>query len=112
DPEGLDLRLGRDAELLLHLELDGQAVAVPAGLSGYPVSPHRLVAGIDVLEHPREHVMGPGLAIGGRRALVEAPHLGVGPLGERAVKDVTLAPALEDVLLELGEGLPRLDGPE
>ena len=56
--------------------------------------------------------MGAGAAVGGRRALVEAPDLGALAVGERAVEDVALAPALEDPLLELGEGLLRVDGAE
>src|SRR5205814_9933922 len=57
-------------------------------------------------------VMGAGEAVGGRRSLVEAPDLGAGPVGEGAGEDVVGRPALEDALLELGEGLFRVDGPE
>ena len=56
--------------------------------------------------------MRPGLAVRGRRPLVEAPDLGVRALGQRAAKDVTLPPPLEDPLLELGEGLPGVYGAE
>ena len=112
DAVGLDLGLRGDAELLLHLELHREAMAVPAGLPRHAIAAHRAVPRVDVLEHPREHVVRPRLAVGRRRPLVEAPDLGVGPLGQRAVKDVALAPALEDSLLELGEGLPRVYGPE
>ena len=56
--------------------------------------------------------MGAGPAVGGRRALVEAPDLGPLAVGERAVEDVALAPARQHPLLELGEGLPGVDGLE
>src|SRR4029078_4366290 len=110
DPVGLDLGLRGDAELLLDLELHGQPMAVPAGLPGHAIPAHGPVPRIDVLEHPREDVMRPGLAVGRRRPLVEAPDLGVAPSGQRAVKHVALAPALEDALLELRERLLRVYG--
>jgi hypothetical protein len=112
DPELLDLLLGGDAELFFDLDLDRQPVAVPAGLAGDPVAAHRPVARVDVLEDAGEHVVGARPAVGGRRPLVEAPHLGPLPLGEGAAEDVALPPALEHPLLELGEGLPAVDWPE
>ncbi len=50
DAVGLDLGLARNAEPLLHLELDGQAVAVPAPAPIDETAPHGLEAGEDVLE--------------------------------------------------------------
>ena len=112
DPVLLDLLLGGDAELFFDLDLDRQPVAVPARLARHPVAAHRPVAGVDVLEDPGEDVVGAGAAVGGRRALVEAPDLGPLAVGERAGEDVALAPALEHPLLELGEGLLGVDGME
>ena len=111
DPVLLDLRLRGDPELLLDLDLDRQPVAVPARLPRHVVAPHRLVARVDVLEDAREDVVRAGPPVGRRRAVVEAPDRGAGvaALGELAVEDVALAPALEDPLLELGEGLLRVD---
>ncbi len=103
DPVFLDLLLGFDPELLFDLELDREPVAVPAGLARDPVAAHRAVAGVDVLEDAGEDVVGAGPAVGGRRALVEAPDLGSLAVGQRAVEDVALGPAREDPLLELGE---------
>ncbi len=57
DPKALDVALGGEAELCLHGELDGQAVAIPAALALDVVAAHRLVAGEDVLEHAGEHVV-------------------------------------------------------
>ncbi len=88
DPVVLDLGLRRDPELLLDLELDREAVAVPAGLAGYVVAAHRAVARVDVLERAREDVVGAGLAVRGRRPVVEAPHrrAGVAPLAQLALE--------------------------
>src|SRR5262249_30194747 len=105
DPERLDLLLRGDAELALDLELDRQPMAVPAGLSRPVVPGHGPEARIDVLEHPREDVVGTGPSVGGRRTLVEAPEGRALPLAQRPREDVALAPPLEDALLELGEGL-------
>src|SRR5204863_7232056 len=110
DAVALDLLLRGDAELLLHLELDRQPVAVPAGLAGDAIAAHRLVAGIDVLEDAGEDVVGAGAAVGSRRPLVEAPGLGPRALLQRAVEDPVPPPALQDPLLERGERLLRIDG--
>jgi hypothetical protein len=103
DPVALDVGLRREAELLLHRDLDRQAVAVPAGLALDVAPAHGLVAREDVLEHAREHVVGARAPVGGRRPLVEDERLGALAAAERLVEDVALAPALEDLLLEGGE---------
>ncbi len=73
DAEGLDLVLVVDAELLLDLDLDREAVAVPAALAGHVPPPHGVEPGVDVLEEPGPHVVDAGPAVGGGRALVEDP---------------------------------------
>ena len=111
DPVFLDLLLRGDAQLALDLQLDGQPVAVPTRFPGDLMPGHRPEARIDVLEDPGQDVMGSRPAIGGRRALVEAPERRGLAVGERAVEDVALTPALEDLLLERWEGcLGRLAG--
>src|SRR5439155_4312087 len=50
DPIALDLLLRADPERALDLELDREAVAVPARLPRHVVAAHRLVPGEDVLE--------------------------------------------------------------
>ena len=75
DAVRLDLALDPEAELLLHGQLDGQAVAVPAGLARDVVALHRPVAREQVLEDARLDVVGARHAVGGRRALVEHPRL-------------------------------------
>ena len=103
DPVFLDLRLVLDPELLLDGDLDRQAVAVPAALAVAVEAAHRLEAREDVLEHARQHVVGAGPAVGGRRALVEDVRRRALAAAQRLVVDVELAPALEDLLLELRE---------
>src|SRR5262249_30071526 len=112
DAELLDLLLRRDAQLALDLELDGQPMAVPARLPRDLVAGHRLEARIDVLEDAGEYVMGARTAVGGRRPLVEAPQRRIRAVLEGAAKDLALAPALEDPLLKVREGLLRVDGSE
>ena len=109
DAVGLDLGLRRDAELLLDGDLDRQAVAVPAALALDVAAAHRLEARVDVLEDAGEHVVRARPAVGGRRALVEHPRLRALPAAQRLAEDVALAPALEHLLLESGEGLLRID---
>ena len=103
DAEALDVGLRGEAELLLDRDLHGQAVAVPAALALDVAAAHRLVAREDVLEHTRENVVGARPAVGRRRALVEHVRLGALTAAHRLAEHVALAPALEDLLLELGE---------
>ena len=109
DAEALDVVLVGEAELLLDLELHRQAVAVPAGLARHVVALHRLVAREDVLEHAAQDVVRPGPPVRGRRALVEDERRGALAAADRLVEDVALAPALEHLLLELGERLGGVD---
>ncbi len=106
----LDVRLRGEAELLLDLELDRQAVAVPAGLARDEVAAHRLVARKNVLENTRQDVVGPGPPVGRGRALVEDEAGRALAAAHRFVEHVALAPALEHGLLELREGLRRVNG--
>ena len=106
----LDL-LGRgDAELLLDLELHRQSVTVPAGLPRHPEALHGPVARVDVLEDAGEHVVRAGASVCGRRALVEAPDIGVGALLQRALEDVVFLPALGDALFHVWKRLFGVDG--
>ena len=102
-PYVLDVLLAGEAELLLDGELDGQAVAVPAGLAGDVVALHRPVAGEDVLEDAGLDVVGAGHAVGGRRALVEDPLGAALGLLEAAGEDLVVPPEVEHVVLEGGQ---------
>ena len=110
DPVGLDLVLGGDPQLLLDCDLDRQAVAVPPPLALDPVTAHGLVARVDVLEHPRQHVVRARRPVGGRRPLVEHPRLGVGAAAQRLGEHVALAPAGQHLELELGQRQLGVDG--
>ena len=109
DAEALDVVLVGEAELLLDLELHREPVAIPARLARHVVALHRLVAREHVLEHAAEDVMRPGPPVRRRRALVEDERLGALAAADRLVEDVALAPALEHLLLELGERLGGVD---
>ena len=106
----LDLVLRGDAELALDLELDRQAVTVPARLAGHLEPAHRLVAGEDVLEDARQHVVRAGRAVGRRRPLVEHVQRRALAAAQRLVEHVVLAPARQDLLLERGEALIGVHG--
>ena len=66
-------RLAFGADLLLHLELDRQAVAVPAALPRHGVAGHRLEPRVDVLERAGLDVVDARAAVRRRRPLVEDP---------------------------------------
>ena len=71
DTELLDLLLTGDAELLLDLQLHGQAVGVPPAAAQGAEAAHGLVTQDDVLERAGEDVVDAGAAVRGGRALVE-----------------------------------------
>ena len=112
DAVGLDLGLGAEAELLLHLDLDGQAVGVPARLAGHAVAAHRLVAREQVLDDAGHDVVDAGPPVRRRRPLVEHEQVAFGALRDAAAEDVALAPEVEDAGLERGEADAGVDGAE
>ena len=112
DAVGLDVGLGAQAELLLDLDLDGQAVRVPAGLAGHAVAAHGLVAGEEVLEHARHDVVHARASVGRGRPLVEDEEVVRGALFDAAAEDVALAPEAQDIGLEGGEIDGGIDGVE
>ena len=73
DAVGLDVLLARQPEFLFHGDLDGQPVAVPAGLAEDVEPLHGLEPGEDVLEDPGLDVVHAGHAVRGGRPLVERP---------------------------------------
>ena len=99
----LDLLLAVDAEAALDLELDRQAVRVPAGLARHAVAAHRLVAREEVLEDARDDVVRAGAAVGRGRALVEHVHGGVVAPFEALLEDAVLFPEREDAGVERRE---------
>ena len=63
--------LFRDAKVLLHAQLYGKAVCVPAGLAVNEEALLRLVAAEDVLDGAGHHVVDARLAVSRRRAVIE-----------------------------------------
>ena len=103
DAVGLDVALAGEAELLLHGELDGQTVAVPAGLPLDLEALHGLEPGEHVLEDTGLDVVGAGHAVGGRRALVERPARPAVAGVDRLVEGLVVLPEREHVVLQRGE---------
>ena len=110
DPVALDVVLAGEAELGLHGQLNRETVAVPAALALDVMTLHRLEAGEDVLERPREHVVRAGGAVGRRGALIEPPARAAATKLQRLSEDVALAPAFEDPLFESGKVGAGIDG--
>ena len=104
----LDLLLRRDPEQLLDLDLDRQAVAVPAAAALDEIAAHRPKAREDVLEGAAQDVVHAGRPVGRRRALPEDPRRRALAAAQRLAEDVALTPALEHRLLEVGKGLLRV----
>jgi hypothetical protein len=89
-----DRILPGDAELLLHLDLDGEAVGVPARSAGHVEAAHGLVTGEDVLHHAGQRVAVVGHPVRGRGAFVEDEPGPSPTLREGFREDVALAPEL------------------
>jgi hypothetical protein len=100
---GLDGGLAVHVELFFDLDLDGEAVRVPAGLARHVVAAHRLVPGEEILHDAREHVAVVGQAVRRGRALVEDPRLAVARALERFLEDADLPPERENLTLFPGE---------
>ena len=94
---------GVEPELLVHLMLDGQAVAVPARNVDGVVPQHGARLHDEVLQdlvECRPHV---DIAVGIGRTVVEDPQGTIGRGLPNAAVDVHLVPAREHVGLELGQ---------
>ena len=95
--------LARDAQLLVDLVLDGQAVRVPAEAALDVEALHGPVSGDDVLDGGGEQVAVMGEAGREGRAIVESVEgVSLGQLDLR-LKGLDLAPSLDGVFLFLGE---------
>ncbi len=103
DAVRLDVGLAVEAELALDGQLDGQSVAVPAGLPVDVEALHGLEPREDVLEDAGLDVVGAGHAVRGGRALVERPRRAAGGLVEGLGEDVGTAPELQDLALHRGQ---------
>ncbi len=99
----LDLLLAVDPQTALDFELDGQAVAVPAGLARHAEAAHGLEAREDVLEDARQHVVRARAAVGRGRTLVERVERRVAAQLDALLEDALAAPELEDAGIEGGK---------
>ena len=61
----------RDAQLLLHAQLDGKSVCVPSGLAFHQETFHRLISAKRVLDGTRHHVVNARHAVGRRRTFIK-----------------------------------------
>src|SRR3954469_11361080 len=84
--EAFNILLAAELELLLHLDLDREAVGVPPRDAGDRLTPHGVKAADEVLDRSRENVVDAGAAVGRGRALVEHERRSPGPLLQRALK--------------------------
>ena len=97
-------------ELLLDLDLDREAVAVPAALAGDVAPAHGVEPGVDVLEEAGPHVVDARAPVGGGRAFVEHP-LGCALAPAQALgEDVVGVPARQDRVFEGDEVQRRRNG--
>ena len=99
----LDVWFSGESQLLLHGELHGESVAVPAGLAVDVVAAHGAVARKDILEHPSLDVVGTRLAIGGGRTLEEGPRLTVLGGLQGLLEGVLAVPQVDDLVLHRGQ---------
>ena len=108
DAVSLDLVLALDADGLLDLQLNGQSVGVPAGLAGDLVSLHGAVARNHVLDDTGQHVADVGLAVGGRRSVIEHIQGPAFALLDALLKDVIVFPELHGRVLAVHEVQVRI----
>ena len=110
DSVRLDLGFRVNPEFLAYLNLDGQAMGVPARLPLAVFAAHRAVAGIEILDRAREAVPGMRHSVGGRRALEKNKPLGPLSLVERLGVGAVLAPQSADRSFDFWEVWLAADG--
>src|SRR5690606_18233855 len=96
----LDLILAADAELLLCLDLDRQAVRIPARDARHVLAAQRMVTADEILDRAADHVVDAGLAVRRRRTLVEHELVGARAPFLRLLEQALRAPAREDRFLQ------------
>ncbi len=112
DAVGFYVLLALGPDDLLDLDLDGEAVRVPARLPRHGEAVHGLVARPEVLHDTRQDVARVGHSVRRRRPLVEDEGLAVRRAAKRLLEDLLPAPGLEDLLLALARrprGRQRLE---
>ena len=97
----LDFFLALEIKLLLHLELNRQAMGIPAGDTGRIIPLHRLVTGDNILENTRQYMVYTGVPVSCRRSLVQGEARPTPALVDTPLKNVFLLPEAEKLLLHL-----------
>ena len=92
---GADIGLG-DAQFLLHTQLYGEAVGVPASAAGHLVTRLRLVSADSVLDGTGHHVVDAGHAVGAGRTFKENKLRGTFTQLHRALESTLRFPPLQD----------------
>jgi hypothetical protein len=95
--------LVRDAERLLDLDLDREAVAVPPALPRDVTAAHRVEAGVQVLERTRPNVVDAGTGVRGGGTFVEHPLRRALAPAQTLVEGVLRAPPLEHARFEIDQ---------
>ncbi len=98
DAVGFDLILAVQPQLLFNLQLDRQAVRVPAGLAGDRLALHRLIARNQILDGARLDMADVRLAVGRGRAVVERKDVAALAQINGFLKDLILLPEFEHFL--------------
>ena len=109
DAVRLDLLLAVDADGLLDLELDGQAVRIPARLPQNLLALHRGETRQHILDDARQHMADMRLAVRRRRAVVERERIAALALVDGLLRDVMLLPEFQDFLFPIHEIEVRVD---
>ena len=112
DAEGLDFFLAVNAHLFTDLDLDGQAVGIPAGFSFTAVSSHGLIAGEEVLHGPRQAVARMGEPIGRGRPFIEHERRCIATCFERFLVNGVFLPQFSDGFFQFWEGNGTFNGLE
>ncbi len=99
DAIDFDLALNLDAEFLLDLDLDGQAMRIPTAFAQHTVTIHHLIAREQIFERPRQNMMDTGLAVGSWRPFIENIVRLTFALTERALENLLLAPKVKLLFL-------------
>jgi hypothetical protein len=99
--------VGGFAQLAFSIELDREAVAVPAGQVAHVKTLERTVLDHDVLEHLVEHVSVVDPAVGIGRTVVKYKKRLVLGLGQQLLVNPVLFPELDEFGLSLGQGGPH-----
>ena len=91
------------AELALGLHFCGQAMTVPPETPIHAMTPHRLIAGDDVLDVPSQQVAVVGQPVREWRTVVEDIFIVRGPVGDGCFEGSLILPTREDPLLDVRE---------